>query len=112
NPLAAALDFKLIASKVGAQPGGDRPAVFTFARPDEGWKYLYDLAASQATRDMLNQRATASPDNPFFGALNQGLQQNPLPPWEAFSKYLAPEGGMIVEEPSGIHYMRFALRRK
>ena len=88
NPLASALDFKLIASKVGQQPGGDRPAVFTFSRPDEAWKYLYDLAASQATRDMLNQRATASPNNPFFGALNQGLQQNPLPPWEAISKYL------------------------
>src|SRR4029077_9142374 len=58
NTLAAALEYKLIASKISQQPGGDRPGMLSFGRPDEGWKYLYDLAASDQTRDLLKDRST------------------------------------------------------
>ncbi|HEY2826422.1 MAG TPA: hypothetical protein VGJ04_02390 [Pirellulales bacterium] len=109
NNLALALDYKLIASKIAQQPGGDKPAMLLFNRPDAGWKYLYDLANSDQARQILQQRAGS---NPFFTALHDGLDQNPLPPWEVIARYLAPEGAMFTDDDSGIHYMAFALRRK
>ncbi len=65
NNLASALDFKLIASKIAQQPGGDKPGWLAFNRPDQGWKYLYDLANSDKARELLQQRAGS---NPFFTA--------------------------------------------
>jgi len=109
NRLAAALDYKLIAGKIARQPGGDQPTMLTFERPDETWKWLYDMAASDEARGALRDRAGS---NPFFTALNDGLSKNTLPPWEAVSKYLAPTGAMMVGDESGIHYMQFAIRRK
>jgi hypothetical protein len=107
--LATALDYKLIASKIARQPGGAKPGMLSFSRPNEGWKYLYDLATSDKTRNTLRDR---SANNPVLGTLNQGLEKNPLPPWEAIARYLAPEGAMITDDDSGLHYMQFALRRK
>jgi hypothetical protein len=112
SPLSAALEYKLIASRIKKQCGATPPGMLTFDRPDEQWRYWYDLAASDATRDALKQQTTKNPNNPFFSALDQGLSQNPLPPWEAVSKYFAPDGAMLTEDPTGFHYMAFALRRK
>jgi hypothetical protein len=109
NDLASALDFKLIASKIGQQPGGDKPAMLSFNRAEQGWKYWYDLASSD---DALKRLREHSAGNPFLTALNQGLDQNPLPSWDVISHYVAPEGAMITDDESGIHYMAFALRRK
>jgi hypothetical protein len=109
NRLAAALDYKLIAGKIARQPGGGQPSMLTFERPDEAWKWMYDMAVSDQARSALRDRAGS---NPFFTALNDGLSKNALPPWEAISKYLAPTGSMIVGDESGIHYMQFAIRRK
>jgi hypothetical protein len=109
NNLASALDYKLIASKIAQQPGGDKPGWLAFNRPDQGWKYLYDLANSDKARELLQQRAG---NNAFFTALHDGLDQNPLPPWEVIAKYLAPTGAMFTDDDSGIHYFAFALRRK
>ncbi len=109
NNLASALDFKLVANKIAQQPGGDKPGWLTFDRPEQGWKYLYDLANSDKARELLQQRAGS---NAFFTALHDGLDQNPLPPWEVIAKYLAPTGGMFTDDDSGIHYFAFALRRK
>jgi hypothetical protein len=107
--LAAAIDFKLIAGKIARQPGGERPAMMSFERPENSLKYFYDLGASERTRDRLRDQADS---NPFFKALNEGLTDNPMPPWSALSKYLAPQGSMIVNDDSGVHYMQFSLRRK
>ncbi len=109
NNLATALDYKLIASRIGRQSGGAKPGMLSFSRPDLSWKYMYDLAASENTRNTLRDR---SANNPVLGALNQGLEKNPLPPWEAIAKYLAPEGAMLTDDDTGVHYMQFALRRK
>ncbi|MCC7086781.1 MAG: hypothetical protein IT427_17415 [Pirellulales bacterium] len=109
NRLSAALDFKLIASKIARQPGGDRPTMMSYERTEAGFKYLYDLANSERAKARLRDLAAG---NGFLKALSAGLSDNPLPPWTALSKYLAPQGGMLVNDDSGIHLMRFSLRRK
>jgi hypothetical protein len=109
NRLAGALDYKLIAGKIARQPGGDKPALLTFGRQEDSWKYMYELASSAATRDILRQR---SDSNPMLRILNQGLEKSPLPPWEAVARYLAPSGAMLTDDETGIHYMSFSLKRK
>lgn len=109
NSLATSLDFKLIASKVKRQPGGDAPGAVTFERPEEGLRFWYDLANAENTRKRLSDQASR---NPFFGSLNAALRDNPLPPFEVIAEYMAPGGGMLVSDPTGIHYMTFGLKRQ
>jgi hypothetical protein len=107
--LASALDYRLIASRISHQPGGKQPAMLSFNRAEDNWRYLYDLAASDEARNKLHDNSAQSG---FFKTLDNGLQNNPLPPWEVIQKYLAPEGSMITDDDTGIHFMQFALRRK
>lgn len=107
--LASELDYKLIASKIQRQVGGQKPGMLIFNRPEEGMRMLYDLAQAENTRQAL---ASRSDGNPFFRSLNDAVSKNPLPPFAVFAKYLAPGGGMLVDDETGFHYMAFGLRRK
>ncbi len=106
--LNASLDFKLIASKIRRQPGGDAPGAMQFTRPDEGLRYWYDLINADDTRRRLGQSAE---NNAFFGSLRQALKDHPLPPFEVISEYMAPGGGVMVNDETGIHYTTFTLKR-
>ena len=107
--LADELDFKLIASKIQRQPGGKSASMINFNRPEEGMRMLYDLVASEGTRDRLRR---GGEDNKFFKSLGKALDDNPLPPFAVLRQYLAPGGAMIVDDETGIHYMTFSLKRK
>jgi len=109
NSLASSLDFKLITSKIKQQRGGDAPGAVMFQRPEEGLRFWYDLASAENTRTRLAEQADK---NRFFGSLNQALSQNPLPPFAVLAEYMAPAGGMIVNDETGIHYMTFTLKRQ
>src|SRR5262249_60668924 len=107
--LSTSLDFKLIASKIRRQPGGDAPGAVQFNRPEEGLRFWYDLANAESTRKRLSEQGSR---NRFFGSLDQALKDNPLPPFSVLAEYMAPGGGMLVNDPTGIHYMTFTLKRK
>ena len=107
--LADELDFKLIASKIKRQPGGKSASMISFNRPEEGMRMLYDLAASEGTREQLRR---GGENNRFFKSLGKALDDNPLPPFAVLRQYLAPGGAMIVDDETGIHYMAFSLKRK
>lgn len=107
--LAHELDYKLIASKIKRQVGGDAPGFVQFARAEKGMQFWYDLANAEDTREQLARGADA---NPFFRDVDQALKDNPLPPFSVLAKYLAPGGGMMVNDETGFHYMSFTLRRK
>jgi hypothetical protein len=107
--LNASLDFKLIASKIRRQPGGDAPGAMQFTRPEEGLRYWYDLVNAEDTRRRLGQGAE---NNAFLGSLQQALKNHPLPPFEVISEYMAPGGGVITNDDTGIHYTTFTLKRK
>ena len=107
--LANELDYKLIASKIKRQVGGDAPGFVQFTRPEEGLRFWYNLANADDTRQGLAGQAR---DNPFFRDIDRALKDNPLPPFSVLQQYLAPGGGMIVNDETGIHYSSFTLRRK
>ena len=102
------LDFKLVASKARRQPGGRTPGYFSFNRPEEGMRMMYDLATAEKTREGL---AGAAENNEFLGRINQALEDNPLPPFEKLRDYLAPTGSIIKADEKGFHYIGFGLRR-
>ncbi len=109
DSLADELDFKLMVSKISRQSGGSQPAMIFFSRPETAMKWIYDLASAEQSRTFLREQGES---NPFFKSLNTALEQNPLPPFEVLKRYLAPEGAMVVDDLTGIHYTAFALRRK
>lgn len=107
--LANELDFKLIASKISRQVGGNKPGMVVFNRPEESLRFLYDLATADETRNALNAR---SGENEFFKTIDGALKEHPLPPFSVLQKYLAPGGGMVTSDETGFHYTAFALKRK
>jgi len=109
SSLAGSIEFKLIMSKLGRLPGGKTPGMFSFARPEEGYRYWYDMATSEQTLERLERQAER---NKFFAALHKALKDHPLPPFSVFQQYLAPGGAIITSDERGYHYTGFTLRRK
>jgi hypothetical protein len=107
--LAGELDFKLVASKALRLAGDQQATMIAFNRPEEGMRMLYELAGAERTRQQLRRNAER---NPMFKALEAALEANPLPPFAVLQKYLAPGGAVLVDDPTGLHYVTFSLRRK
>ena len=106
--LANELDYKLIAAKIKRQVGGDTAGMVVFSRPEQGMRFLYDMAQGEDARRFLDRR---SEDNPFVRDIDKALKDNPLPPFSVLAKYLAPSGGMVTVDETGFHYMTFSLKR-
>lgn len=107
--LATELDYKLIASKIRRQVGGETPGMLQFTRPETGMKLLYDLAQSNDTKNLLARQAEG---NQFLGRLEKAMNNNPLPPFSVIAKYFAPAGAMMSNDETGFHYTGFTLKRK
>lgn len=106
--LADELDYKLMVSRLRRQAGDSSPAMISFARPEEGMRALYELAQSENTRRGLQRRAAR---NRFWQSVDTALNENPLPPFAVLEKYLSPQGALMFDDESGLHYVSFALRR-
>jgi hypothetical protein len=107
--LADELDYKLIASKIKRQVGGDAPGMVQFSRPEEGMRFWYEMALADNTQQML---ARGAEGNPLLADVDRALKDHPLPPFSVLAKYLAPSGGMMVNDETGVHWMSFTLSRK
>lgn len=107
--LADAIDFKLIASQAESMVGEGQMCMFSFDRPEEGLRLLYEIATNENNREAL-QRGAAN--NRGLRVMHQALQAYPLPPFESLRKYMAPGGAVLIDDPSGLHYINFTLRRE
>jgi hypothetical protein len=103
------LEFKLIASKLERVAGETKPAMLTFDRPEESFRYMYDLATSAGAKSFLQRGAEG---NPFVKSVSSSLEKQPLPPFSVIQKYLAPGGSLVIDDATGIHLMNFTLKRK
>lgn len=109
DTFADQLDYKLIASRIEQELGGRQPAMISFQRPEESLRSFYELATSTETRRRLDE---AAQDNRALRIINDALRTHPLPPFSVIAKYLAPGGGMLVSDSSGLHYTGFSLKRE
>lgn len=106
--LSQALDFQLISDRIKAQLQDKESSALSYARPEESLQMFYELAREPGNRDRLRE---VSANNGFFKALLAALDNHKLPDFSIIAKYLAPSGGFLVEEETGMHYMSFGLRR-
>ncbi len=107
--LGEALDFELISERITAQLQNKECSALSYSRPEESLQLFYELARDPKNRDRLRQ---VSDNNGFFKALLAGLDKRELPPFSVIAKYLAPAGGFLVDDDTGLHYMSFSLRRE
>ncbi len=107
--LADALDFQLISERITEQLQGKECSALTYSRPEESLQLFYELARDPKNIEQLRKN---SDGNGFFKALLAGLDKRELPPFSVIAKYLAPSGGFLVDEDTGMHYMTFSLRRE
>lgn len=108
-PLKESLEYQLISDRIAAQLQDKECSAISFARPEESLQMFYELARDPKNRERLKGM---SENNPFFKALLSALESHELPPFSVIAKYLAPSGGYLVEEETGLHYMSFTLRRE
>lgn len=101
--------YRLLYQKLKPLAAGAKPGLITFNQPEEGMRFLYELATSSQNRERLNKQAQ---DNRFFKKLDEALTKNPLPPFAVLSKYLAPGGALLTNDKTGFHYTIFSLRRE
>ncbi|MFK7738260.1 MAG: hypothetical protein AB8B50_19710 [Pirellulaceae bacterium] len=109
GPLSESLEYQLIADSIQGQLQDKECSAISYARPEESLQLFYELARDPQNKERLKQ---FSANNPFFKALYNALDKHELPPFSVISKYLAPGGGFLVEEETGLHYMSFGLRRE
>ena len=102
------MDYQLIYGQIEQQLGSRKPGMISFSRPEETMRSFYDLATAPTTRRRLDELAA---NNQAMKALNDALRDNPLPPFAVIAKYLAPAGGMLISDASGLHYTTFGLKR-
>jgi len=103
--LSALPEYDILASELGAQLGGEKPFLLSFARTSEVLRQVYELAKSDQTRSTLQNR-----NDGVSRVLSELLRRNELPPFEEFKKYFAPSGSFAYDEPGGIHFGRFTLK--
>lgn len=109
EPLKDSLEYQLIADRIAAQLQDKESSAITYARPEESLQLFYELARDPKNRERLRD---VSDNNGFFKALLAALDKHELPPFSVISKYLAPSGGYLVDDETGLHYMNFSLRRE
>jgi hypothetical protein len=135
--LGESLEFQLIDDRIQAHLQGKQASAMVYARPEEQLRTFFELVSDPEQRQGLQQLDFSSlsrfrprffagqgrglPEeiqertprsNPIFQALNEALQKHELPPFSEISKYLAPSGGYLVEEDTGMHFTVFTLRRE
>ncbi len=106
--LRDSLEYQLISDRISAQLQDRECSAISFGRPEESLQLFYELARDPKNRERLKGLAE---NNGFFKALLSALESRELPPFSVIAKYLAPSGGFLVEEDTGLHYMTFSLRR-
>lgn len=106
--LAGELDYKLIASKIKRQMGDNQAGMISFNRPEQGMKSLFEFATADDVRERL---ASGAENNGFFRVLNTALTDHPLPEFSVIQQYMAPTGGLMTNDETGMHYMAFSLKR-
>jgi hypothetical protein len=107
--LASDPDYARVMKEIRKQLDGKQPGLVTYTRPEESFRYIYDLAKSDTTRTILEERSEDD-DARFLKSLKSAMDENELPEFEHFLKYMAPAGSVLINDESGLHYMAFSLK--
>jgi len=105
--LANTDEYKLVSGRFDRFGAGNKPGLVTYSQPEEAMRWVYEFVNSPNAKAFLENPDAAEP----VRKLNAALTKHPLPPFAVIQQYLAPTGGVGVNEPTGFHYTGFGLRR-
>jgi len=105
--LAKTAAFRSISEEIRRRSA--KPAMVSFERPQEGLRVAYEGLVAERSQEVLRRR---SQNNPFLRTLRTALETSPLPPFAVLERYFAPQGAVLTDDASGLHYTGFTLRAK
>lgn len=97
-------DFKSTMKEIRTLMDGNLPSLFSYSRPAESMRMLFEVARSDNTKDFLYDRAE---DNRFVEILSDMLEDDKLPPFDDLAAYFPPQGAFVVNDETGFHFLAF-----
>ena len=64
---------------------------------------------SDRLKEFLEEQAESKPES--FQGLKEALDENPLPDYDFFRKYIPTSGGFVTSDDSGYHFLLFQESR-
>lgn len=107
--LAESLEFKLVRGRIKELAGKDSPCLIMYQRPDENMRVMYESLINRPISDRMRQ---AAEHQPVLKAFIAARDRNALPPFEVLQRYYAPQGGLLLDDAGGFHFITFGLRKK
>lgn len=107
--LVDSLEFKLVRGRVKDLAGRDQVSMLVFQRPDEALRVFYEGMLNQPITEEMR---TAAESNPLLKAFIAARERNALPPFEVLQRYYAPQGALLIDDATGVHFIDFGLRKK
>ncbi|WP_417737528.1 hypothetical protein [Rosistilla oblonga] len=101
------IEYDLIAGELSGQLDGRPPFMFSFTRPEESFRAVYEMLKAPPMREGLRRLAE---NNPVAKMFHQALEDNDLPPLSVFTQYMAPAGSFAYDDTSGLHMASFGLK--
>lgn len=99
------LSYAQVAGELSGMLRGKEQFQMSFTRPDQWVRVGYEWIQSEASK--VDPDANA---DRWTTKLRGAVGSSKLPPFEKLSKYFAPSGSFMYDEPNGIHFAAYALR--
>jgi len=87
----------------------DVPAGMMFADSARELGVMMRAVGSDKLKDFLSEQAESQPES--FQGLKDALDDNPLPDYDFFRKYIPTSGGFVTSDDSGYHFLLFQESR-
>jgi len=107
--LVESLEFKLVRGRIKDLAGRDQAAMLMFQRPDEALRVFYE---GLLNRPITEEMRTSAETNPLLKAFIAARERNTLSPFDILQRYYAPQGGLLIDDATGLHFIDFGLRKK
>jgi len=105
--LASQDDYQIVAEELSKQSRDSAPSMVSFSRPELALKMVFDLVTGENAQGFIAENAES---NPLFGALDRAYTDHGIPDYEEIAKHLAPQGALLFNKETGLHYITFALK--
>ncbi len=107
--LAGDKEFQRHAENMTKLLKSDVPAGMLYSDSARELDVLTRAIGSENLKEYLNEQAESKPEN--FQGLKDALDENPLPNYDFFRKYIPTSGGFVTSDDSGYHFLLFQESR-
>jgi hypothetical protein len=87
----------------------DVPSAMLFSDSARELDVMTRAIGSDSLKELLAEQAEDKPEN--FQGLKDALDENPLPDYDFFRKYIPTSGGFVTSDDSGYHFLLFQESR-